>query len=335
MFEKAVSISKIKTNTFKKTALIGALQPQKNRLALYVEDRNRPLVVVGNTKIQGVAYLPKQGVRTGNISGHSYYGSRLIYGMTQTSSELPKLLKETLDEIKTIHSKKEKIELNQFLDLSKSRTYQNSFFSPLQVVYSLTDINLSGVSLTGHILIQSKTKIIVESSSKLKDVILIAPTIEIKDHLKGTFQAIASKEIKIGNHCTLGYPSAMVLNDVTKKSEGISIQNDEDVQITIDDNSIVKGVVVFIGDEKPNNFKAQIVIEEQSIVEGEIYCNRNLELKGRVYGSVFTSNFVAKQSGSVYQNHIYNGSILIDDLPQEYVGLAFENSKKGVMKWLY
>ena len=335
IFEKVISTSKIKKNTFKKIALLGAIQPINDRTALYLEEQNRPLVVVGNTKIQGLVYLPKQGIRIGNISGHSYYGSQLIDGLTKTTCGLPEILKQTLEQIKTIENNSDAINSNQFLDLIKTRTHQNSFFNPMQVVYNFSAINLSGVSLTGHILVQSETEIIVESSSNLKDVILVAPTIEIMDQVKGTFQAIASKEIKIGKHCVLGYPSAIVLKDDTKKLVASSFQNDEDVQISIDDNSIVKGVVVFIGEVELNNFKAQIVVEEQSIVEGEVYCNRNLELKGSVYGSVFTSSFVAKQSGSVYQNHIYNGRILIDELPLEYVGLTFENSKKGVIKWLY
>jgi hypothetical protein len=71
------------------------------------------------------------------------------------------------------------------------------------------------------------------------------------------------------------------------------------------------------------------------IIKGEVYCNTNIELKGTVFGTVYTSNFIAKQSGSVYQNHLYNATIVVDSLSQKYVGLPFSNSKKGVLKWLY
>lgn len=335
VFQKVLSTSKIKKHTVKKMALIGASQPNKDRVALYVKENNRPLVVVGKTKIKGVAYLPKQGVRTGNISGHSYYGSQLIYGKTKLSNNLPKLLKETLNHIKNTNLNIESLPQNQFLDLDQSKTYQNSFFNPLQVIYSNASINLSGVSLTGHILVQSKIKISVDASSNLKDVILIAPEIEIRNHVKGTFQAIATKNLKVGKNCMLNYPSALILNKKEEVTQQISNQQKENQIIRIETGSNVKGVVAYLGIPKTNNFEAQIVIDENVTVIGEVYCNQNLELKGTVYGSVFTSNFVAKQSGSSYQNHIYNGIIIVDELPEEYVGLPFENSKKGVAKWLY
>lgn len=335
LFEKVVSISEIKTKRFKKIALLGAIQPIDDRTVLYLEEQNRPLVLVGNSKIQGVAYLPKQGVTIGNISGHTYYGSQLIYGKTETSRAFPTLLEETLDQLKLITKKTENLGSNQFLDLKTAETYQNSFLDPIKVVYSQTEIDLTDISLTGHILVQSETKITVGTSSNLKDVILVAPVIEINDHVKGNFQAFASLEINIGKHCMLDYPSAIVVNDLRTAMEHPIIQNEEDVQIHIGSGSILKGVMVFLGNKRQENFRAQVLVEEDSIVVGEVYCNLNMELRGRVDGSVFTSNFVARQAGSIFQNHIYNGNILIDSLPPDYVGLVFENSKKGVLKWLY
>ena len=338
LFEKVTAVSTIKTHTFTKTALIGARQPQMDRTALYVEDQNRPLVVVGNTKIQGLAYIPKQGVRTGNISGHSYYGSQLIYGSTRTSTKFPEIQKATLEQIKTIQDNIDQISPDQFLDLGKTKKHQNSFLSPFQVIYSNRDITLSEVSLTGHILVQSKTKITIEAPSNLKDVVLVAPTIDIKNNTKGSFQAIATEAITIGEHCTLHYPSAFVLNEAeanknpTGQMESTG-QAKETPSIKIGKGSTIKGAIVYLGTSK--NHKAQVSIDEQATVTGEIYCNRNLELLGTVHGSVYTSNFVANQSGSSYQNHLYNGSISIEALPEEYVGLTFEDPKKGVLKWLY
>lgn len=332
VFQKVVSSSTIKKNHFKKVALVGTPQQQKNRTALYVQDNNRPLVIVGKTKIQGVAYLPKQGVRTGNISGHSYYGSQLIYGVTKESSELPKLSKELLENIKATEKRIEAIDQNNFLDLSKNRIHQNSFFNPLQIIYSKQPILLSQVSLVGHILVQSKTKIIVDASSTLKDIVLIAPEIELKDYVKGTFQAIATKEISVGKYCKLNYPSALVLNESTNRVQVIN-NNENTAFINVSEGTNIKGAIAYFGETK--NYKAQVFIDEHVTITGEIFCNKNLELIGDVEGSVYTSNFIANQSGSAYQNHIYNGTISIDKLPEEYVGLAFKDSKKEVAKWLY
>lgn len=336
IFEKITAISQIKNNRFQKTALIGAKQPENTRTALYVQDNNKPLVLVGNTKIEGAAYLPNQGVKSGTISGQSYYGSQLIYGATRVSSNLPKLFTETSTQINTIENQISRFKQEQFLNIESGNTYKNSFLKPTQVVFSNSTISLNAVQLTGNILVQSKSKIVVEASSILNDVILIAPKVEIKNNVKGRFQTIASKQISVGKSVKLQYPSALVLNEKQNTlQQQESNQTINQNRISIDDNSIIKGLVLYLGQEKSNNYKTQVELKERAILVGELYCNQNTELKGTAYGTVYTNNFIANQFGSVYQNHIYNGTINVNKLPQEYVGLPFNNSKKEVLKWLY
>jgi hypothetical protein len=200
VFEKVTSVSQIKNNRFKKVALVGSQRDKNNRTALYLQDNNKPLVLVGNTKIEGIAFLPKQGVKTGFISGEGYYGSKLIYGQTKTASQLPEVFSETIDYMQSIENKILRTTQNQYLDINRQNKFSNSFFDPIQIVFSNEEIDLREVELTGHILIQSKTKIAVYPSSTLKDVVLIAPEIEIINDVKGNFQAIASKEILVGTN---------------------------------------------------------------------------------------------------------------------------------------
>lgn len=333
IFTILYSSSRIEHKTFKKMALVGASQPQTDRTALYLEDQNRPLVVVGNTRIQGDVYLPKQGVRTGNISGHSYYGTQLIYGKTRTSRKFPKPIKEVFGAFDNIKNKIDRVGQDQFLDLNKHRRFRNSFYAPVNIVYSPASIELKDVDLIGHIIIQSDTKITVDATANLRDVVLRAPEVEIKSHTKGTFQALATKSITVGSHCILEYPSALVLKEGNKVDKDNNQIEEQTVTIKIEKGTQIKGVVAFKGETK--NYKPQVFIDENVEIIGEVYCDRNVELLGRVYGSLFTSGFVASQSGSVYQNHIYNGTIDVDELPQEYVGLLFEGSKKHIAKWLY
>ncbi len=206
----------------------------------------------------------------------------------------------------------------------------------MQVVFSNNVIALRATHLTGHILIQSETKIIVHQSSNLKDVLLIAPEIEIRDNVVGNFQAVATKKIVIGSNVQLNYPSALVISEKQKiVQEGGTNQISEQNAIVIDENSSIKGSVVYLGQEKHNNYKAQIELKENSTIYGELYCNQNVELQGNVYGTVYANNFIANQAGSIYQNHIYNGTIMVNELSQEYIGLMFNDSRKEILKWLY
>lgn len=337
VIERVTSVSQTKNKRFTKTALVGAKQNENNRTTLYVQDNNKPLVVVGNTKIEGVAYIPKQGVKSGTISGQSYYGSQLIYGQTRTSRTLPKVAPEIISQIKSLENQISEIPQSQFMDFEHGKSYKNSFNNPMQVMFSNNDINLNSIHLTGHILIQSKTRIVVEATSVLKDVVLIAPEIEIKSNVKGYFQAIASKNIRVASNVQLEYPSALVLNEKQLGYQQGTTNNNhlETPFIYIEENAVIKGLVLFLGEEKINNYKAQIELKENATLYGELYCNQNTELQGTVYGTVFTNNLIANQSGSVYQNHIYHGNIIINKLPEEYVGLSFNGSKKEILKWLY
>lgn len=364
IFERITSESVIKNYKFQKAALIGASQPVKDRMALYLEDNNKPLVVVGHTKLQGVVYLPQRGVKSGSISGHSYYGEHLIYGPTKMSNKLPKFSTELSEQLFELPQAYRIMDKNQFLDIRDGSVFNNSFYEPTQIIFSNGQIELSEISLTGNILVQSQTKIVVKSTAKLRDVILLAPAVEIQDNVVGTFQILANKSLVVGNNCTLNYPSALILhnNEMTFSSPASTPSpNQKDtftqehtptttttttstttfkdrstsMQISIGSHTSINGVVAYSAFHEEKNFQPQIIIETDAKVVGEIYCNANLELKGTVFGTVYASNFVANQSGSIYQNHIYNGTIVVDELPSKYVGLELTNHKKGVLKWLY
>lgn len=332
VLERVTVSSNIKKNKFVKSVLLGSRQKEKERISLYLKDNDNPLVLVGNTKIKGLTYLPKQGVKSGYISGQPYLGSKLIYGEIRTASNLPKLVLETTNQINRIENKTDKMPQKQFLSLIPGKKYINSFFKPAQFIFSNNIIELDTNKLVGHIIIQSTKKVIIKSSTTLKDVVIIAPEVDIKDFVRGRFQVIASRSIEVGENVELNYPSVLVLN-TTKNTSVLNknIKND----IFINNNSIIKGFVVCLGKENPQNYNPQVVLSKNAKILGELYCNLNVELNGVVQGSVYVNNFVLNKSGSVYQNHILNGEINSLKLNEKYVGLPFQNSNKNILKWLY
>ncbi len=334
VFEKVTTTASVKNKQFKKVALIGSSLLKKERTALYLQDNNKPLVLVGTTKINGTSYLPKQGVKPGNISGQSFYGQQLINGTIKSAYRLPKIAPELLDALTKINEAYLERSHNNFITTTLNETVSNSFYNQTKFIFSKSRIKLDNVELIGNIIVQSKTEIRVSASSKLKDVLLIAPKIIIEDEVTGNFQALATHEIIVGKKVTLDYPSALILKEQKNPQEDKQ-HHEKEHGILLDAHSSIKGLILYIGLDTPNNYKSQIKLEANSHVYGEVYCTQNLELKGNVYGSVFTNNFLTSANGTIYQNHILNGTILVDQLPQEYVGLAFDNSLKHVAQWLY
>ncbi|MCH2046912.1 MAG: hypothetical protein MK212_22550, partial [Saprospiraceae bacterium] len=334
MFQILKSLAQNKTYTSETIALVGAKQPE-NRTALYLEDNGNPLVMVGNSQITGRSYLPERGIKPGTISGNSFTGTRLIYGAQQQAYDLPEIHQELQDLLEHFRTQTINPLLEggaQIKDLAPK--HSNSFMEQTQLLYSTNAIHLIEHQLTGNIIVFSETKITVNHLSKLEDVILVAPKIMITDGVEGNFQAIASEHIYVGKNVELAYPSTLVV--IEKQPPGLQATT-QDVShfIRMDTKSSISGQVVFIGKETSYHYKPQLYIAPNATVIGEVYCNQNTELNGSVLGSVFTANFVVDQFGSIYQNHIFNGTISIEDLPKDYVGLLFNNSKKGVAKWLY
>ncbi|WP_244210523.1 hypothetical protein [Flavobacterium psychrophilum] len=194
---------------------------------------------------------------------------------------------------------------------------------------------MENVEVSGNIIIKSETLIRIKKTALLKEVLLIAPIIEIEEGTSGTFQAIASKKINVGKDCKLYYPSALVLCE-DNKDLNATPENRTDNQIFIDANTQINGCVCYFQTKTfTSDFNTQIVTEEKSRIKGQVYCEGSFELKGTVSGSVYTRQFIANQAGSVFVNHIYNGIIENTTISKLFGGILLENQPKTIVKWLY
>ncbi len=303
---------------------------------LYLENTNSPLVIVGNTRLEGNNYLPKQGIKAGNISGNYYRGTNLYYGRAlESKTFLPKLKKEWVKYLDDIVNG---AYIDKGIGISLEKELKNSFHKPIQTVYDFEPIFIEDQKITGNIVIQSKTAITIGQGSQLKDVLLIAPKIIVKDGVKGSFQVVATKTIHIGKKCYLSYPSAIVLLDKSL-NQAVAQQNqvkNAKPDLMINSGSVLEGSVVYLmkNQNQKTRIKTHIAIEPSVEVIGEVYCQGNIDFQGIIKGSMYTRQCIARQSGSIYLNHIYNGKILMNPI-QDYSGLPFSNSKNNVTKWLY
>jgi hypothetical protein len=338
VLEKRTVQTSHNNTTASKTALIGGKDADELP-ALYVNDHQRPVILAGNTKITGTAFLPEQGLKMGNISGNSYNRSQLLYGKSMKSnSVLPALSRELVDQVNRL-ANKNYVPKGELLNRLPAEGIQNSFTTET-LVYKDRVVNLKNIVLTGNIIIVADYKIIVEPSARLNDILLIAPEIVIQNSVNGAFQAIATESIQVGENCNLEYPTALVVHkkyaDVVVEKTGQS-QFNQTSNIYLDANTKVSGMVMVLDESESRPYIPELKIETNTIINGEVYCTKNVELKGMVNGMVSTDGFIALENGSVYQNHIYHGTINSENLSNTYTGilLASRERNKKVMKWLY
>lgn len=319
VFELLIVETKKNKEAFKQVALLGGNNP--TRKSLYLKNNNQQLILVGNTHIKGNVALPNLGVNSGNIGGVSYNKEKFIYGdRVQSEREIPAIInKKNISSFLSSYSKDSVV----FFDVKEELFLRSSFTEKTQVHQRNGAIDIVNSTLIGNFIIESDTLIRVSATSVLQDVILIAPRVEISNGFKGSVQVFATKNIIIEKNSQLEYPSSLVL-----------FNNENNGGINLSKGSTVKGVISYFSNSVKSNYNAQILLGTKSVVSGEVYCQGNLELKGEVIGSVYTNSFIVHQSGGTYINHIFNGSIDSEKLPNQYAGLSFSNSSKSVAKWL-
>lgn len=331
LFEVGSVVSKVGQEHFQKLGLLGWQQGKKK--ALYLQDNNTPLVMVGDAKIIGDVFLPKRGVKTGNIGGTSFYNNKLIEGVKHASTnKLPQISNSVVIEQLLKH-----YYLNdsiQNFELEENLNIIQSFNKKTLLHETTSSIYLQNISLKGNIIVRSDKKITIAASAKLNDIILVAPEIVLEKNVTGNFQAFATKAITINENCKINYPSSLVLFLNRDKAEKSQKEN----KIELKQGVVFKGVIIYKKENselQQGNYNPQIIIKEKAIVTGEIYCEANLELLGEVKGMVVTKNFITNQQGSTYINHILNGTINANKLPTQYVGLNLNSSNQNIAKWLY
>ncbi|WP_243416388.1 hypothetical protein [Flavobacterium sp. HTF] len=337
IFEKGIAISQFRKKKFTKTAIIGSLLNTEESPTLFLQETYNALTVVGTTTIKGITYLPEQGVNSGYIAGQSYYGSQLVYGTVKKSTkELPQPKKNLLETLEYNLKQYKPLTEDDYISLEKNSKIINTFHKKTKAIYFKDPIVLEHKIITGNIIIKSETSIVIKNTAILKDVVLIAPTIEIEDGTTGAFQVIASKKITVGKACKLSYPSALVLFQDNKNNPDEVSVNPMDNKIFIDSKSIIKGNICYFQTKISSDFQTQILLEKEANIKGQVYCNGNFDLRGTVSGSVITKQFLANQSGSIFVNHIYNGTIENQNIPNIYGGIVLEQEQpKTILKWLY
>ncbi|WP_188620319.1 polymer-forming cytoskeletal protein [Flavobacterium suaedae] len=338
IYENAFIKSKHKEKEFIKSSFLGSSKNAVERPALYLKDKSKPLVVVGDAAIRGKAILPERGIKTGSIKGKSYYGTQLVYGTVQQSTPNLPSLQYNYQDICNYYLNRFFPEQGNFIPAINNIVIVNSFNKQVKGFVAEQTIILENTSLTGNIIVRSDKKIIIKNTAKLTDVIIVAPIIEIESGFKGNFQGIASDYIEVNNNVMLSYPTALVLlkNHTTLNTNTTDREYfRKKGKIHIGQGTTVKGTVAYLGQPNSNDYKTNIYINDTAKIKGEVYCEGNLELKGKVAGTAYVNLFVANEGGTVFVNHLYNGSISSSELPEAFGGIVFENEPKTTVKWLY
>jgi cytoskeletal protein CcmA (bactofilin family) len=306
-----------------KVALMGSAIQDQQKSALYLIDNFRPLSLVGKTRIEGTAYLPKAGVKRGYINGLSYFGDKLIYGEQKRSNRsLPPINQERIQQLKNIA-----IQNKGISNISDSIT--QSFGQPTLEIYSPT-VYLKNQILKGNIIIRSDSIIYVGKAAKLENVLLFAPNIIFESGFEGSVQAFATNSILLQEQSKLTYPSVILLT-ASRVNE-----NADQTGIIMKPKSELEGTLLNYSNLQSRSKSILVNISTTALIKGELISNTKIELQGNVHGHVSTAGFIYQSPASIFDNHLFNVEISFDKRFQEYVSSNWHKNLhlQKMVQWL-
>lgn len=317
-----------KNYTYSKIALTGVNLAKEEPVCLYLADKERYLSVSGNTKLNGNCYLPKLGIRKAYIEGKSYVGKELVADRIKTSEKnLPEPNPVLLEQINLYSGEEEQQEYDSLVSYEGIRTLtiHNSFYNKTLVLFSEGSINLYDMEIKGNIRIISPGRITVNKNTIIENIILYGNEIYINNGFKGTLQAFATDTIVIGEKVLLEYPSYVALVNEGTRNCAISIHEE----------TVIQGGILLYQEEMKEN-KSILYMEEDVIIEGNVYSSGAVQHKGTIYGGLYCSLFSLKTNVAYYENHLLDATIDPKGISKYFAGgLLFEqHNKNKLITWL-
>ncbi|NUY79259.1 hypothetical protein HUK80_00010 [Flavobacterium sp. MAH-1] len=289
-------------------------------LALYTADFSDMLNLTGNVKVSGDMKLPLGRTKQANIN-HQKNEIDLSGKVMPSDRFLPELA----DKCAAFYEESRTWTSQPLSNVPKTGDllYYHSFESPRLTVLLPSPL-LQKAIFRGNYALVARDSIVVDASTVLEDVLLIAPKIVIGDNFRGTVQAFATRSIRVGKEVRLDYPSVLCVRNTGK----------EKMQIETGDGFSVKGLVVVTGNDFLNVDKARILFADDARITGTVYCSGTLIAKGKINGTVYASRLAYAFGGTDWLNCL--GDIEIDARkPKQFLDIPVfsgQNHAYGIIK---
>jgi len=294
------------------------------RPSLYLADKRRYLSVCGDTWLGGPVYLPKLGVRKSYVDGVGYYREsavqgEILYSETELPPVRPSLLRSFEEQWKIDFQRDS---LVQWEDID-SEIITNAFTCPAKIIVSSEDsLVLDYIAIYDHVKLVANRSIMVKASVKLSNCILVAPHVYFEKGFKGNCQVLARDRVQIGEHSQLNYPSLVFMQGENPKKK-----------LIVGDDVSFSGDLVVLG--KKEKKAPNIKLSKGSKIQGFVYCEGSIELEGDIAGSVYANGFFLRTRSAIYENHLLNNRIEIQDLDKNYLGPSWlvKPKRREVLAW--
>jgi hypothetical protein len=307
----------------------GTQLPDTLQGCLYLADHQRPCLLAGASRLTGNAFVPVAGLKPGTVDGKDYQSEHLIDGSLKVSQSILPLLNAKLILLaKNLLSVcADPLQSNKMRHNIDDDSLMVSFRHNPLFIFLKRGAVLRDCFLSGQVIVFADSNLIVYPSAHLTNVMLVAPSVTIKQGCNGSMQIFANDSLVIEDECSMNYPTSLFL----QKSSRDRVQN----YLKIGRNCQVSGQVISLCTQN-DIYKSSIEIGERSIIHGLVYTMGYLDLKGEVQGTVMTDYFIHHSLAAVYENILVDAIIDRKKLsPYFEFSILFPASvKRNIIQWV-
>lgn len=296
----------------KHSRFLGLERPYESDVVLWYRNGGSALTVTGRTEVTGNAMLPDNGLIYGQMQSVFFSGTEVPkHCISASQPELPgpdAASSALVEELFALHG-----------SISPGDTPENihKHFpgeEPAQIY-------LSGelpyqCRYEGNVVVCGD-RVTLRPDCELKDILLVANTVEIEEGFEGRLQIFVRDSIGVGDGVMLGFPS------------GIYSAN----KLTISEKCVIDGYVI-------DNFRGGTVITEPNTVKsvtsrirGLLYSRGLAVAQGIITGSAYINEAVYYAPHGYYRNFIFQAAFLAHE-PMAYPLWMKRDGRRKEVAWL-
>ena len=270
-----------------------AAASDRNGTLCYVTDA-AALTLTGRTALHGRLLLPRHGVQYGQMRSVFFRGERIEGARTAyAGKELPPLREGA------------RRMADSLLRLLDTPGVWGAVTDSLEVSFGETEprlldaAGLSGSARIGGMTVLLGEEVTIDSTCRLRDVLVVGRTIRVGDGFRGRAQLLASDTVLIGQHVTLDGPSGVFV-----------ARENPDRYIEIGPYSRIEGYAIVDGDGKPDVKRANYRQNRTAVVRGLLWVDGTAQVQGIVSGSLVANRCVYYSSEGYYEDMLYDMTLL-------------------------
>lgn len=304
--------------------LMGAATESRRGAVLYAADNRQAFTLSGSGDLRGAVWLPENGLLYGQVHGEFYRGRPLADSLVRRSeARLPEVRHGSRAALEALRNEPT---TGRYAGGPVSR----GFFEP--TLYLACD-ELRGVEARGNVVIVSDFPLTADSTSRLEEVIVVAPAVTFAGGFTGSVQAVVADSATVRSRARLDYPSGIALIPA-------AIGAVAGAAIRVEDGAEVNGYVLF---DSPGEIlretavkppAAAVIQQPGAVVRGLLWSGGVAEIHGTVSGSLYAAQLSYFTPQGYYNNLLHNAR-LYENRAIAYPMWMEGAPRKKTIKWLY